>query len=80
MVVPVLITNCYVSEKWKSGPDTAQTTTTLPARIKVLARPAAFEVQFAALLKALVKAPESSELRDMVPSMILAPHAAARRI
>jgi hypothetical protein len=41
IVVPVLITSCQESEKPKSGPVTAQTTTTPTARMKVEARPAA---------------------------------------
>ena len=44
MVVPVLMTSCYVSEKPNNGPLTAQTITTLTARIKVVARPAASHV------------------------------------
>src|SRR5690242_15129216 len=31
MVVPVLITSCHVSEKWKIGPVTSQTTITITA-------------------------------------------------
>ena len=35
MVVPVLMTSCQVSLKWKSGPVTAQTRMTTTARPKV---------------------------------------------
>ena len=29
IVVPVLITSCHVSEKWKTGPDAAQSRVTI---------------------------------------------------
>src|SRR5688572_14560044 len=40
MVVPVLITNCQVSDQWNSGPVTPQTSTTLSASRKVAGWPA----------------------------------------
>src|SRR5262245_30863092 len=39
MVVPVLITSCQVSEKWKSGPVAAQITTTASATMKAQVLP-----------------------------------------
>src|SRR3954451_7240964 len=48
IVVPVLMTNCQVSEKPKIGPVIAQTTITSTASINVVARPAASDVLFAA--------------------------------
>src|SRR6478736_3830176 len=47
MVVPVLITSCQVSEKWKNGPVTIHTRTVPRARAKTQARPASREVTFA---------------------------------
>jgi hypothetical protein len=41
IVVPVLITSCQVSLKWKIGPVASQTTTTRTARRKALGRPVA---------------------------------------
>ena len=40
IVVAVLTTNCQVSEKPNSGPDTAQTTISVSARINVIGLPA----------------------------------------
>ncbi|WP_245520036.1 hypothetical protein [Rhizobium azibense] len=51
MVVPVLITNCHVSENWKNGPDTAHTSTTVTQRIKAIGLPAALAVALANLAK-----------------------------
>src|SRR5690348_10857690 len=53
MVVPVLMTNCQVSEKPNKGPVTAQTSTTSAARMNVLACPAARDVRFATTPKSL---------------------------
>ena len=39
MVVPVLMTNCQVSDQPKAGPETAQTRTTPMASTKVDERP-----------------------------------------
>ena len=39
IVVPVLMTNCHVSLKPKSGPVNAHTTTTSPASMNVWGRP-----------------------------------------
>src|SRR5829696_2743329 len=47
MVVPVLMTSCQVSEKPKSGPVTAQTTTTPAATAKAGGRPVARAVHLA---------------------------------
>lgn len=44
MVVPVLITSCHVSEKWKNGPDTAHTAMVTIAKTKVKGCPTAREV------------------------------------
>jgi hypothetical protein len=60
MVVPVLMTSCHVSEKPKSGPLTAHMITTLTARMKVDARPAAREVR-------LARAPKNLEVLDGSP-------------
>jgi hypothetical protein len=57
MVVPVLMTNCQVSENWKSGPLMPHTTTTPAANRKVEARPAASEVW-------LAKSPKNFEIED----------------
>ena len=51
MVVPVLITSCQVSEKPKSGPVTAQTSTTATAAMKAQDRPAWQEAHWAARAK-----------------------------
>ena len=40
-VVPVLMTSCHVSEKWKIGPENAQNTTMTKARINAEGRPVA---------------------------------------
>ena len=56
MVVPVLITSCQVSEKWKSGPVAAHTRTTAIARMKVGVRPDQRDTHCAKLEKALLKA------------------------
>ena len=47
MVVPVLMTNCHVSEKLNSGPLIAHIPTIPAAAVKVVARPAANEVRLA---------------------------------
>ena len=39
IVVPVLMTNCQVSLKWKMGPITAQTMIAAVAKMKVTGRP-----------------------------------------
>src|SRR3954452_7461857 len=57
IVVPVLMTNCQVSENWKSGPLMPHATTTPAANRKVEARPAASEVL-------LAKSPKNFEIRD----------------
>src|SRR6476619_923155 len=59
MVVPVLMTNCQVSEKPNNGPVIAQTRTTPAARIKVDARPAACDVLLATSPKTRLKLPPS---------------------
>ncbi len=51
MVVPVLITNCQVSEKLNIGPVTAQTMITRNARIKARGFPVARVTRFENLLK-----------------------------
>jgi hypothetical protein len=51
------MTNCQVSENWKSGPLMPHTTTTPAAYRKVEARPAASEVL-------LAKSPKNFEIRD----------------
>src|SRR4051794_9564844 len=57
IVVPVLITNCQVSEKPNSGPVIAQTKTTPAASMKADARPAAWDVLFATSPKIRLKPP-----------------------
>jgi hypothetical protein len=52
IVVPVLITNCQVSEKPKKGPLTAQTITTTVQIKKALGAPAARETALEAFVKA----------------------------
>src|SRR6476659_3735342 len=47
IVVPVLITSCQVSEKWKSGPVIAHTTTVPSASAKTQARPTSREMTLA---------------------------------
>src|SRR4051794_20010287 len=47
IVVPVLMTSCQVSEKWKNGPVIAHTTTVPSASAKTQARPTSREVAFA---------------------------------
>ena len=47
IVVPVLITNCHVSEKPKIGPLTSQMTMTKTAKENVLGRPVTREMDFA---------------------------------
>src|SRR5690242_16841835 len=47
IVVPVLMTNCHVSENPNSGPLVPQATTTPAANMKVEARPAANDVRLA---------------------------------
>lgn len=42
MVVPVLMTSCQVSEKWKTGPVIAQTIMTKNASMKAKGEPVAF--------------------------------------
>jgi hypothetical protein len=42
IVVPVLITSCQVSEKWKSGPVINHTSTTASANMKAIEVPDAF--------------------------------------
>src|SRR3954465_11073278 len=59
MVVPVLMTNCQVSEKPNNGPVIAQTRITPAARIKVDARPAACDVLFATSPKTRLNPPPS---------------------
>jgi len=49
MVVPVLMTSCQVSEKWNSGPVSAQATMTSTAMKKIVGRPTADEVSLASL-------------------------------
>jgi hypothetical protein len=49
MVVPVLMTNCHVSENPNNGPVTAQIMIVNEARTNVVARPAACEVRLATL-------------------------------
>ena len=46
-MVPVLITSCQVSLKWKSGPVTIQTTMTVPASANAAGRPVARDVALA---------------------------------
>src|SRR3954453_336298 len=58
------MTNCQVSENWKSGPLMPHTTTTPAANRKVEARPAASEVLFA-------KSPKNFEIGDGSCLMIL---------
>src|SRR6476646_939728 len=53
MVVPVLITSCQVSEKWKNGPVIAHTTTVPSASAKTQARPTSREMTFAASANSL---------------------------
>lgn len=57
MVVSVLMTNCHVSEKWKTGPLMPEITTTPAASRKVEARPAASEAR-------LAKSPKNLEIED----------------
>jgi hypothetical protein len=54
IVVPVLMTSCQVSENWKAGPVTAQTTIKRQATAKVDARPHCRDVHSAAVLKVAV--------------------------
>jgi hypothetical protein len=42
-VVPVLMTSCQLSEKWKSGPLAAQIRTTVTESTKAVGRPVAFD-------------------------------------
>src|SRR5262245_61017992 len=51
IVVPVLITSCQVSLKWKRGPVIAQVKTTANANAKAAGLPVARPVQFAKRLK-----------------------------
>ena len=55
-VVPVLITSCQVSEKWKSGPVAAHTITISAAAMKAQGVPTAFEVRWESLRKNSCKA------------------------
>ncbi len=57
MVVPVLMTNCQVSEKLKNGPDTAHTITIRKAVQKAVVLPVAFET---------CEANFSKELTDLI--------------
>lgn len=47
MVVPVLITNCRVSEKWKKGPETIQMTITRRPSANELGAPTLSAVKWA---------------------------------
>ena len=59
-MVPVLMTNCHVSEKPNSGPLIAHSTTMPAANMKVDARPAANEVRLASSPKNLETSEECS--------------------
>ena len=52
IVVPVLMTNCHVSENWKTGPVIAQATIDPNAMAKVDARPHCWDVHCATAPKA----------------------------
>lgn len=51
MVVPVLMTNCHVSEKWNIGPVAAHTTTTKSANKNTDAEPVQTEILLATTRK-----------------------------
>src|SRR5579859_1929199 len=65
MVVPVLMTSCHVSDQWKNGPDTAQTSTIRMETTKVDALPACWAVRLAR--------------REKIPFMIAPRRAAVAR-
>lgn len=56
MVVPVLMISCYVSEKWKNGPLTAQAKMTTKQIAKALGRPDARATADANAVNALLNA------------------------
>jgi hypothetical protein len=72
IVVPVLMTHCQTSEKWKIGPVSAQTTIIATAAMKAQADPVASETLLANLRNASVMACYPLAILDT--AYILIPH------
>ena len=64
MVVPVFTTSCHVSEKWKTGPVTPQTTMIKTAKMNARGWPAALDIDVATRVKKRSMAPETLTKRD----------------